>query len=152
MKLTLSLTPLLLAIAACGGGSGGGATNLCDALCDRELMCDPMSTTCDRAECDAFEDKVRTEAAVAITSCFETLACGDSDDQCLVEGIEAVSSRAIDDEFASGCNAAVDTCQISDDLCSSSVLFEDQFVEAGIECLDLPCDELELCFADAFGI
>ena len=152
MNRTVSSSFLAFVLAACGGGSGGGSTGLCDAFCDHELRCDPMATTCERAECDAFEAKVRAEAGAAIAGCFETLACGQGDDPCLEMGIDAVSERPIDEEFATGCNAAVVTCQIGDDLCFASVLFEEELVQEGIDCLDLPCGELDLCLEDVFGL
>jgi hypothetical protein len=134
-------------LAACGGGESSSESGVCAAMCEQEKRCDG-TTTCQPCELD--ESLLQTDAREALTGCYQTLACDESDDQCFFAAIDASDTRAVDTQFTELCLGAVETCGITDDICGLSKLYEAEHVEAAIACFDGTCD-LEDCLENAFG-
>jgi hypothetical protein len=149
IQLLFALTSTLV---ACGGADPADEpplqADMCAAICDNEKQCDG-TTTCE--PCGVDQDRIRPEARASIAECYEelTMTCTGSDDACFVN---AARTRDIDDQFAQLCFEMIDACGGSDDLCALSHIFEEQYVEAALECLDAGCEDATACIEDAFGI
>lgn len=108
---------LISVAAACGGGGSGGgapitedqARSICTPDCQREIDCG--NTTDDLATCTqkCLDDMVgwaRVDAVETIFDCRSALACGASDDGCVLE----VQPLAIHQQWEDKCRVQLATC------------------------------------------
>ena len=169
--LTRVLSGLCLCLLACGPedekDEGGGyesdgvtADAECAAECDWEQRCpDPPSPT--REECIAAcgarwgtAPAYRADLFDALVSCFQTLACGASNDTCINQLV--VTPPPADDPQVKACLAQHDACNATgasfwDDLCGMRPLLIDSAQAAFDLCMGQACAEIQACIDTVVG-
>jgi hypothetical protein len=152
--------------ASAGDGTAASATDWssqCTASCGWRQRCasatDPASATC-QTDCESDTTKpevFRKGSLVVLQSCFATLACGASDDQCYTQAIMAVAADPTADPRCQSCLARYESCassdpgSFSDDICYQRLILTDA-TQAPIDtCLASACAQVHDCIAAVLG-
>lgn len=152
-SLPIIAAGLLAALAACGGddaGPGPLATStrdqLCQSDCERLVACEqPPTRTV--AECVASCQReigawLRTDVALDLFACRDQLACGASDDACVVCTPTDAHAR-----YEAACRANLATCDVDlDGYCEVS-LVPSAPGDTGLICVITPevIDQMTAC-------
>jgi hypothetical protein len=115
----MRLTTLLVVLAACGGGEGGGlgvsraitadeATPLCMADCQHDIDCGDTNelALCTQSCVEDFVGWARADAVDTFLSCSAMLTCDAVDDTCGAN----IQPLAIHNEWEAGCRANLAAC------------------------------------------
>ena len=155
-----SFLVLVLAVGACGGGSGQPDSPLavCEAQCDRNERCQSNpgeSREVCLAGCvdDAPAASIFRPGVLSTwAACLSKLECGVSDDQCLLEVVVAQDPNwetnpqhqaCLDREQA--CDGTASADSFSDDMCVAYFLCTPAITAQVDACLSGACDTIGAC-------
>lgn len=133
-----------------GVGQGGASRRQCGAWLNWATRCG-METDYYQTCLDGPWDSVQPAYIDATTTCFATLSCEASDDQCTDQGLTALgidAMSAADDALWNSCHARADMCDVSEDLCLAVLVYTAEARVSAEACLAGSCADLEACLND----
>jgi hypothetical protein len=146
--LRLSAVVVLLLSAGCAGAGTTDAAR-CERACERDTMCNmgTGSPFCDPDCADrllALLPSFRT----AFLECHADTTCADDPQtSCEVEASQELDQRQLDDNFLAECQTVQEDCEAAFDsaFCFLTRYYEEDAVIAALDCLEMPCGDVEAC-------
>jgi hypothetical protein len=144
----LAAAALALVATAC---ADAGTTDQarCDRACERDTKCNmgTGSPFCD-TDCVDRLSALLPEFRVAYLDCSADTTCADDPQaDCEVLASQEVEQRQLDTNFQTECQAVQGNCEeaFSSDFCFVTRYYEETAVVAAMDCLGMPCGEVDAC-------
>jgi len=154
----------IVSICVADGCGDGAATHedlqaFCSSMCDWKIRCNKDDSTC-QAKCESGEVNItyyKASFVHAMTDCFKTHPCDQSDDACFAAALQTVVPNYTSDEVFTKCNSVRQGCisaekpAFSDDYCFTAMVLTEAAQETFTACYARPCEEMRGCMKAAMG-